>query len=240
MPVKGEAGGVFARSKKHRYYADTGIGKKNRTETLRFAGNLYLADENFDGTLRIGYFNTSSPESNFIGIEIREPAGKPITPMTHKSGQLFRGHLCIKGPGGTTSTVPLELEMNFLGATFDLTWAGNPDGSGTLSGTVTSRPVSITVAAGRGSFNAFGILAGGDSSNGPTERTGDCHFDNLTYDKVTVTDYTVPDNADGATGGVPSSQTPADVRQALRPENQPQIEQGRKCFNDVRIALKIL
>jgi len=208
MQVKGEAGGVLTRSKKHRYYADTGIGKKNRTGTLRFAGNLYLANENFDGTLRIGYFNTSSPESNFIGIEIREPAGKPITPMIHKTGQLFRGHLCIMGTGGTTSTVPLELEMNFLGATFDLTWTGNADGSGTLSGTVTSRPVSITVAAGSGSFNAFGILAGGDSSDDPTKKNGGCYFDNLTYDKGTETTHTVTYNANGATGGnAPANQT---------------------------------
>jgi uncharacterized repeat protein (TIGR02543 family) len=207
MPVKGEVGGVFARSEKHRYYADTRIGTKYRTETLRFAGNLYLADENFEGTLRIGYFNTSSPESSFMGIEISEPAGRPITPMAHKSGQLFRGRLCVKGPGGTTSSVPLELEMNFLGATFDLTWTGNADGSGTLSGTVTSRPVSITAAAGSGSFNAFGISAGGDGSDGPAKKTGGCYFDNLTYDKGTITGYTVPDNANGATGGVSSSQT---------------------------------
>jgi hypothetical protein len=36
------------------------------------------------------------------------------------------------------------------------------------------------------------------------------------------------------------AQKPADVRQALRPEKQLQIEQGRKCFNDARIGLKIV
>jgi uncharacterized repeat protein (TIGR02543 family) len=85
--------------------------------------------------------------------------------------------------------------------TFDLIWKGNPDGSGTLSGTLTSLPFSISVPAGSGSFNAFGMLAGGDSSDDPTKQTGGCWFDNLTYDKGTVTNYIVTYNANGATSG---------------------------------------
>jgi hypothetical protein len=82
------------------------------------------------------------------------------------------------------STVPIELEMNFLGVAFDLIWKGNADGSGTLCGTVTSRPISIRVAAGSSSFNAFGILAGGNDSEDSGKKTGECYFDNLTYDKI--------------------------------------------------------
>jgi antitoxin component YwqK of YwqJK toxin-antitoxin module len=190
MHEKGEIGGVFARSTKYHWYADTCIGKKNRTQTLHLAGNLRMVNENFDGKFRIGYFNTRDPANNFVGIEIREPTGTPITPMVHFSGKLFRAYLTVNGPGGTISSVPLELEMNFLGATFDLTWTGNADGSGTLSGTVTSLPVSITVAAGSGNFNAFGILAGGNNSDDPTKKTGTCYFDNLTYSKDTVTTCT--------------------------------------------------
>ena len=183
MTAKGEVGGIFARSTSYRYYADTRIGTMNRTETLRFAGNFSLADENFDGTIRVGYFNTSQPGGNFTGIEITGPAGTPITPMVHKSGALFRASLKVNGPAGSTSTGPLEMEMNFLGAAFDLAWTGKPDGSGTLAGTLNSRPVSISVPAGNGSFNAFGIVAGGDSDENPDRKTGGCYFDNLNYDK---------------------------------------------------------
>jgi hypothetical protein len=184
MQVKGEIGGVFARSTKYRWYADTNIQAKNRTQTLHLAGNLRMDNANFEGSFRIGYFNTNDPANNFVGIEIREPMGTPLTPMVHHSGKLFRAYLTVNGHGGVISTVPIELEMNFLGVAFDLIWKGNADGSGTLSGTVTSRPISITVAAGSSSFNAFGILSGGDESEDSRKITGECHFDNLTYDKI--------------------------------------------------------
>jgi antitoxin component YwqK of YwqJK toxin-antitoxin module len=180
---KGEIGGVFARSNKYRWFADTSIDKKNRTQTLHLAGNLRMDNVNFEGSFRIGYFNTNDPANNFVGIEIREPKGTPLTSMVHNTGKLFRAYLTVNGPGGVISTVPLELEMNFLGVAFDLIWKGNADGSGTLSGTVTSRPISITVAAGGSIFNAFGILAGGNESEDSSKKTGECYFDNLTYDK---------------------------------------------------------
>jgi uncharacterized repeat protein (TIGR02543 family) len=189
---KGEAGGVIARSSPYRYYADTNIGTKNRTNTLHIAGSWMLKDTNFVGTFRIGYFNPNSPGTNFIGIEIREPAGVVLDPTIQDSGKLFRAYLSVKGTnGGTTiSTVPIEPHMVGSGK-FDLIWKGNPDGSGTLSGTLTGLPISIKVAAGSASFDAFGILAGGDISDDPTKKTDVCCFDNLTYDKGTVTTYNI-------------------------------------------------
>jgi hypothetical protein len=180
---KGEIGGVFARSTNYRWFADTSIDTKNRTQTLHLAGNLRMDNVNFEGTFRIGYFNTNDPATNFVGIEIREPMGTPITPMVHNTGKLLRAYLFVNGLGGVISTVPLELDMNFLGVAFDLIWKGNADGSGTLSGTVASRPVSITVAAGSSSFNAFGILSGGNDNQDSGKKTGECYFDNLNYDK---------------------------------------------------------
>jgi uncharacterized repeat protein (TIGR02543 family) len=210
MPYKGEVGGIFARSKEYRWYADTSIGTKDRTQNLHMAGHWASHNANFEGTFRIGYFNTESPESNFIGIEIREPAGTVLDPDMKDSGKILRTYLTVKGTDGTTiSAEPFE---PFMAAshpkTFDLIWKGNPDGSGTLSGTLTSLPFSISVPAGSGSFNAFGILAGGDSSDDPTKKTGGCWFDNLTYDKGTVANYIVTYNANGAnSGSVPSNQT---------------------------------
>jgi uncharacterized repeat protein (TIGR02543 family) len=207
MTDKGEIGGVFARSSTYRYYADTGIGTKSRTNTLRMSGVFRVANTNFDGTFRIGYFNTSSPSNNFIGLEIREPAGTILDPQLYGSGKAFRAHLTVNGPGGTSSSLPFEMKGSR--SAFDLTWTGNPDGSGTLSGTVQSIPLpSITVAAGSGSFNAFGLLNGGMNSTDATQLTGSCWFDNLTYDQGTVTTYNVTYDANGATGGsVPSIQT---------------------------------
>ena len=148
------------------------------------AGSWMLKDANFSGAFRIGYFNTADPENNFIGIEIREPAGTVLNPDIQDSGKLFRAYLSVMGPGGTRSTVPIEPHMVGSGK-FDLIWQGNPDGSGTLSGTLTGLPISIKVAAGSGRFDAFGILAGGDDSDDPTKKTADCWFDDLTYDKTT-------------------------------------------------------
>ena len=182
--AKGEAGGVFARSVKIRYYADTDISTKNRTGKLHIAGDWMLKNTNFDGTIRIGYFNKSDPNNNFIGIVIREPAGVVLDPSIQDSGKLFRAYLAVKGTSGETTVSEKPIEPHMVGpGKFDLIWKGNPDGSGTLSGTLTGLPVSITVPAGSGSFDAFGILAGGDGSDDPEQKTGDCYFDNLTYDK---------------------------------------------------------
>jgi uncharacterized repeat protein (TIGR02543 family) len=77
-----------------------------------------------------------------------------------------------------------------------------------VSGTLTSLHFSISAPAVGGSFNAFGILAGGESSDDPTKQTGGVYFDNLNYDKGTVTNYMVTYNASGAnSGSVPSNQT---------------------------------
>jgi len=197
---KGEIGGVFARSATYRWYADTNIGPRNRTQTLHLSGLWRLRNENSAGTIRIGYFDTLKPESDFIGLEIREPAGTILDPVEHGSGTKFRAYLIVRGSGGTTSRVPMEVYIGGGVQTFDLIWKGNPDGSGTLGGTVSSLPMpTITVASGSGSFDAFGLLAGGDGSSDATKRTAGCHFDNLTYDKHRVT----TSNANRATGGNP-------------------------------------
>ncbi|MDO8969785.1 MAG: InlB B-repeat-containing protein, partial [Saprospiraceae bacterium] len=201
----GAISAVFARSSAYRYYADTSIGAKNRTQTLHISGNWIIKDANYLGTFRIGYFNKANPGSNFIGLEFREPGGVRIDPTVDNSGKEFRAFLSVKGAGGTTSTVPIEPHLG--GTSFDLIWKGNPDGSGTLSGTLTGRPISIKVDAGSGSFDSFGILSGGDSSSDSTKKTDVCYFDNLTYDKGEVKTYTVNYNANGGAGGVPSAQT---------------------------------
>jgi hypothetical protein len=183
MTDKGEIGGIIARSSTYRWYADTNNSAKSRRDTLHFSGHIKVANANFEGTFRLGYFNTANPESNFIGIEFREPAGTILDPKLHGSGKAIRAYLTVNGPGGTISSEPFELDGSAEKA-FDLVWTANPDGSGTLSGTLQSIPMpELKVAAGSGSFNAFGLLAGGNSSDDPTKLTGGIWFDDLNYDK---------------------------------------------------------
>jgi hypothetical protein len=183
MTDKGEIGGIIARSVVYRWFADTNIGMKSRKDTLHLTGMMKVADVNFKGTFRFGYFDTANPGTNFIGIEFKEPAGTILDPKFHGSGKALRSYLTVYGPGGAISSVPFELEGGGEKA-FDLRWTGNTDGSGTLSGTIQSIFIpEIKVGAGNGSFNAFGILTGGDSSDDPAKLTGGIWFDDLNYNK---------------------------------------------------------
>jgi hypothetical protein len=167
----GAAGGIFARTSSFSHFADTTIGTFDRTDTLRLAGSIRLANVNFDGNFRLGYFTPGEGVNNFVGIRIFEPAGA--------AGDPFRGYVGVSGTGGASQGI-IELTQNTT-LTFDLTWTGNPDGSGTLSGTLAGQSVNVPVGAGTGSFTAFGLLSGGAASNGSTLRTAGCYFDSLTY-----------------------------------------------------------
>jgi hypothetical protein len=56
----GEAGGVVARSKTIRAYADIDLGGTlHRSENLHVDGSFRLSEINFDGAMMIGFFNTA-------------------------------------------------------------------------------------------------------------------------------------------------------------------------------------
>ncbi len=169
----GEAGGVFARSTSYRYFADTSIDAFNRAATvLPLSGSMTLTNEDFDGHFGIGYFKAGDEGTNFAGIRIAEPT---------TVGGPFRGYLMVAGPGGTSSASPIDLSQNSL-LTFDLTWTGNTDGSGSLSGTVAGFSVNINAGAGAGTFDAFGLLCGGMASSNASANAI-AYVDNLTYAK---------------------------------------------------------
>jgi uncharacterized repeat protein (TIGR02543 family) len=196
----GAAGGIFARTASFSHFADTAIASLNRSDTMRLAGSFRLANANYDGNFYLGYFTPGGGLNNFIGIQISEPLGSA-------TGS-FRGFIRVEGTGGAGSSI-ISLPQNTT-LSFDLTWAGSPDGSGMLSGTLAGQSVSVTVAAGTGSFSAFGLLSGGMSNS--TQITASCYFDSLTYNKngslPTSDTYTVTYNANGATSGTaPASQT---------------------------------
>jgi|GEM_PF-212254 len=169
----GEAGGVFARSMSYRYFADTSIDTLQRAATvLPLSGSMKLTDEDFDGKFALGYFKAGDEGTNFVGLLIAEPSA---------GGDPFRGYLTVMGPGGASSTSPINLPQNSL-LTFDLTWTGNTDGSGSLGGTVAGFSVGITAAAGAGTFNAFGLLCGG-LANDDVSANAIAYSDDLTYAK---------------------------------------------------------
>jgi hypothetical protein len=167
----GAAGGVFVRASSFSQFADTSIGTVSRTGTLRLAGSLQLANSNYDGMFQIGYFNPGEGRGNFLGLIFVEPidgGGKP-----------FRCYVVVEGEGGADTGI-IELPQNAT-LSFDLTWTGNPDGSGTLSGTVAGQRVFVPVEAGAGNFSAFGLLSGGARDNDALKTTSNCYFDNLIY-----------------------------------------------------------
>jgi autotransporter-associated beta strand protein len=200
----GEAGGIFARSSGIRYYADTNGGALSRTTTpLVMSGKFYLLNSNFDGAFRIGFFNNSNVDNNFIGIEIAEPSGGVGNP--------FRGYVATNLVRHT-GIISLVQDVPY---TFSLTWtpAVEADGSGTLAGTVAGTDIgSIAVAAGTGTFNAFGISSGGQSN--VNEVTAGCYFDDLTYTEVAPATYTITYDGNVQTGGTPPSPQ-------TKTENQP-------------------
>jgi hypothetical protein len=162
------------------YYADTDLnGTLNRTMTFKLAGSFYLENRTtsgFDGNFFLGYFDATDPRrENFIGISFAEPASDPSA--------TFRGFTGVNGPGGLETGIIGLTQLMPL--TFDLTWNGSAVGSGTFSGTLAGQDVNLTVAAGTGTFNAFGLMCGGALSDA-NKRTRNCYFDNLTYSKISA------------------------------------------------------
>lgn len=192
----GEAGGVFARTQNIHYYADTDIGGSfKRSDTFSFKGSGYLTNVNFDGNFFVGFFDQNdldtSGEDNasFVGMWFGEP--KPASDTVNP----FRGLGSVVSPTGAPvhkalngGTVPQLTPFNF-----DLTWVGNPDGSGTLAGTINGNNVNISHGMAPGVFNAFGIGTGFSNSDIGTLQTGACYFDNLTYSIIPpdVSDFVI-------------------------------------------------
>jgi hypothetical protein len=176
----GAAGGIFARVTGFSHFADTTIGTFSRTDTLHMSGSFRLTDGRYDGNLYLGYFNPGAEAGNFLGLRITEDS----------SGNDFSGHLDVYGANGPESTggtaaggyhalLPQKTTL-----TFDLTWNGNPDGSGTLSGNLAGQSVKLTVPPGTGTFTAFGLMSGGVIDSRANQKTDGCYFDTLTYTSV--------------------------------------------------------
>ena len=175
----GEAGGEFARRGFHiDAFADVDLGGSlGRNEDMVMSGN-FNADGNFgfDGFMFLGYFDavTSETHSPFLGIRIQEPG----------SGyDGFRARLWIREADGSdvVSDGIINLEMG-LRKSFDLAYAANPDGSGTLSGIIDGESISVTAGASTTTFNAYGMGAG--FFNNDQFGVALMYYDNLAYSIV--------------------------------------------------------
>jgi hypothetical protein len=167
----GAAGGIFIRATDISYYADTSVGTLSRTGRLRLAGTLQLNNHNYDGAFYIGYFNPEEGFENFLGLRILEPTRGVESPFRCYAGVQYEEVSYMQ-----VIELPQKTTLSF-----DLTWTGRPDGSGTLSGMVGGQNVSIAVAAGDGNFSAFGLLNGGIGGHNASWKTSNCYFDNLIY-----------------------------------------------------------
>jgi hypothetical protein len=167
----GAAGGTFTRTSSYSHFADLSIGTVSRTSSLRLAGSLELNNRNYDGVFYLGYFKPGDEQNNFLGLMFIEPVGGEDKP--------FRCYASVVGEHGAGMGI-IELPQNTT-LSFDLTWSGKPDGSGTLSGTVAGQNVFIPAAAAVENYSAFGLLNGGARSSDVTLKTSNCYFDNLIY-----------------------------------------------------------
>jgi hypothetical protein len=175
----GEAGGEFnRRGFPLDAYADINLGGSlGRNQNIVMSGKFNVdGNFGFDGFLFLGYFDavTSATASPFLGIRFQEPGN---------GFDGFRARLWIREADGSSSvsagTINIELGPS---KTFDLAYAANPDGSGTLSGVIDGESISVTAGASLTTFNAYGLGAG-FFNNDPTG-IGLLYYDDLTYSVV--------------------------------------------------------
>ena len=173
-------GGVFCRTVAYSYYADTDLnGNVDRTMTLKVAGSMKLENRttgSFDGAFSLGYFDaTNTNGNNFFGVMIKEPS----TPAG-----AFRGVVCVNPH--TNFAISADIALTQLTKIdFDLTYTGSADGSGTITGKLAEQDINITVPAGTGVYNSFGLFVGGLSFD-RNERTRNCYFDDITYTQLSA------------------------------------------------------
>ena len=163
----GEAGGLFIRSTSPAYLADTNSGTLYpQLSDLDFSGQLYLQNNNWNGTAFIGFVNHTNFSSRF-GININEPnAG---------SGTAFRGNVVF----GSDSSATINLTPG-TPISYSLHWSSTNQ---TVTGTVGGQPVSFTHVPLTEVFDQAAI---GTLGNGTIDNTAQLTLfvDDLSYTTV--------------------------------------------------------
>jgi hypothetical protein len=191
----GEAGGTVARSHAYStYLTSLPAGLDRTSSTLTMLGSIYLINNSpsFDGSFYLGFFDTAGLVSgaepvDFVGIRLIEPGGG-VAPNWRTTAGVFGGG------GAETGLIPTGGLVDSTQYTFDLTYTGTNDGSGTLTGTLGGSSIgTLNIGAGSASFNAFGLANGGMLNAGETQ-TGQFFFDSVTY--------TIPEPSAALLGGL--------------------------------------
>jgi hypothetical protein len=145
-------------------------------ETLTMSGLLNFSNTDFNGAIRLGYFNSGTfgaTGNPFIGLSISEPSGATTDPM----------RIFATVDSGSSTATPILINQNET-YSFSLTWTPTGGGAGTLAGLVAGTSVNLTAPAGTGVFNAFGIMNGFSANSAPALNTAGSYVDNLTYSVV--------------------------------------------------------
>lgn len=160
----GEAGGTFSR---HTWsYIGDGLGTTlTSSEVIEMSGTAKLINENMDGTMWIGFFDSgytfSSGDSEVggleLGLKIREPDN---------------GSFRVQLKAGGSLTENFYVDDNTVW-TYDLTY----DGSGLFSGTLNGE--SVELSASPGDMDAFGMGTGHDGTE--MDPTCQMYLDDVSY-----------------------------------------------------------
>jgi PA14 domain len=163
----GEAGGLFIRSTTPAYLADTNSGTLYpQVSDLNFSGQLYLQNNNWNGTAFIGYVNHANFSAQF-GIDINEP--------NTTSGTAFRGSVVFGSDSSGSINLPPGTPINY-----SLHWSSSNQ---TVTGTLAGQPVSFAHVPLTEVFDQVTI---GTLGNGTVDNTAQLTLfaDDLNYTTV--------------------------------------------------------
>ncbi|HXI69741.1 MAG TPA: PA14 domain-containing protein [Verrucomicrobiae bacterium] len=165
--VTGEAGGLFVRSTAQAYLADANTGiLYPQLSDLDFSGQLYLQNNNWNGTAFIGYVNRTNVSARF-GININEP--------NTGSGTAFRASVVF----GSASSVAINLTPG-TPVSYSLHWSSVNQ---TVTGTVAGTPLSFSYGPLTESFDQLVL---GTLGNATADNTAQINLfvDDLNYTTV--------------------------------------------------------
>ncbi len=195
----GEAGGTFVRDPNVAFYGDTTLGGTlTLNDAMHAEGELATANNNWDGDLRIGFFNTDSGGQttlgNVLGLNLAEPGGG-ITGYRVSAAII---------PANLTQLYSTPLDMSPLEGSFSFRFDYDPAGNGGngslvmeifsgIGDSMGTRTINLSAAqrAAGANFNAFGFIIGGQGNAVP-EFQLKAYLDAVSYTTVVASQVFPP------------------------------------------------
>jgi hypothetical protein len=179
----GEAGGTFPRTQTVAYYADTTLGGTlSSSSVLQATGKLVLDNDDADGRIDIGWFDSNDPPSkmDLIGFSINN--GTQLQAVARPTGGM--------GYANSSSAAMPSAQYDFT-----LTYDGAGNLQVTLADPNNVNPdlvASLAIPAGTYELNAFGMTSSGEVGSNVPDLTADLFIDDLNY---TTADGVIPEPA---------------------------------------------